>query len=123
MALTDTSAFAERFVTQLSGGERQRVIFARALAQDSPLLILDEATSSVDAYTEMLIQKALEELLKNRTSFVIAHRLSTIVNADKLLVVDDGRIVEIGTHEELLARGGLYKKLYDMQFLSESASE
>jgi len=98
------------------------VSFGRALLADPRILILDEATSSVDAYTEMLIQKALEELLKNRTSFVIAHRLSTIVNADKLLVIDDGRIVETGTHAELLAQGGLYQKLYDMQFLSEPVS-
>ena len=76
----------------------------------------------MDAYTEMLIQKALEKLLKNRTSFVIAHRLSTIINADKLLVIDDGKIVETGTHEELLTQGGLYQKLYNMQFLSETAS-
>jgi ATP-binding cassette subfamily B protein len=108
--------------TMLSVGQRQLVSFARALLADPRILILDEATSSVDAYTEMLIQKALEELLKNRTSFVIAHRLSTIVNADKLLVIDDGRIVETGTHAELLAQGGLYQKLYDMQFLSEPVS-
>jgi ATP-binding cassette subfamily B multidrug efflux pump len=108
--------------TNLSVGQRQLVSFARALLADPRILILDEATSSVDAYTEMLIQKALEELLKNRTSFVIAHRLSTIVNADKLLVIDGGRIVETGTHAELLAQGGLYQKLYDMQFLSESVS-
>jgi ABC-type multidrug transport system fused ATPase/permease subunit len=108
--------------TNLSVGQRQLISFARALLADPRILILDEATSSVDAYTEMLIQKALEELLKNRTSFVIAHRLSTIVNADKLLVIDDGRIVETGTHEELLTQGGLYQKLYDMQFLSETVS-
>jgi len=108
--------------TNLSVGQRQLVSFGRALLADPRILILDEATSSVDAYTEMLIQKALEELLKNRTSFVIAHRLSTIVNADKLLVIDDGRIVETGTHAELLAQGGLYQKLYDMQFLSEPVS-
>ena len=110
--------------TKLSVGQRQLVSFARALLADPRILILDEATSSVDAYTEVLIQKALEELLKNRTSFVIAHRLSTIVNADKVLVIDGGRIVETGTHEELLALGGLYQKLYEMQFLSaEVAAE
>jgi ATP-binding cassette subfamily B protein len=108
--------------TKLSIGQRQLISFARALLADPRILILDEATSSVDAYTEMLIQKALEKLLKNRTSFVIAHRLSTIINADKLLVIDGGRIVETGTHDELLAQGGLYQKLYNMQFLSESAS-
>lgn len=128
---------AHRFISQLSAGydtdvgergsnlsvgQRQLVSFARALLADPRILILDEATSSVDAYTEMLIQKALAELLKDRTSFVIAHRLSTIVNADKLLVIDDGKIVETGTHAELLAQGGLYRKLYDMQFPAESAS-
>jgi len=97
------------------------VSFARALLADPRILILDEATSSVDAYTEMLIQKALEELLKNRTSFVIAHRLSTIINADKVLVIEDGHIVESGTHQELLEKGGLYQKLYNMQFASETA--
>ena len=107
---------------QLSVGQRQLVSFARALLADPRILILDEATSSVDAYTEMLIQRALEKLLKNRTSFVIAHRLSTIINADKLLVIDGGKIVETGTHEELLAQGGLYNNLYNMQFMSESAS-
>ncbi|MFC1714524.1 ABC transporter ATP-binding protein [Candidatus Poribacteria bacterium] len=106
----------------LSVGQRQLVSFARALLADPRILILDEATSSVDAYTEMLIQRALEELLKNRTSFVIAHRLSTIINADKLLVIDEGKIVETGTHQELLAQGGLYQKLYNMQFISEAAS-
>ncbi len=105
--------------SRLSVGQRQLVSFARALLANPRILILDEATSSVDAYTEMLIQKALEELLKNRTSFVIAHRLSTIINADKLLVVDEGRIVETGTHSELLEKGGLYHKLYNMQFAAE----
>lgn len=108
--------------TKLSVGQRQLVSFARALLADPRILILDEATSSVDAYTEMLIQRALEELLKNRTSFVIAHRLSTIINADKLLVIDNGRIVETGTHLELLAQDGLYKKLYDMQFVSQAVT-
>lgn len=105
--------------TRLSVGQRQLVSFARALLANPRILILDEATSSVDAYTEMLIQKALEKLLKNRTSFVIAHRLSTIVNADKLLVINEGKIVEIGTHSELLEKGGLYHKLYNMQFAAE----
>ncbi len=105
--------------TRLSVGQRQLVSFARALLANPRILILDEATSSVDAYTEMLIQKALEKLLKNRTSFVIAHRLSTIINADKLLVIDEGRIVETGTHAELLEKGGLYQKLYNMQFAAE----
>jgi ATP-binding cassette subfamily B multidrug efflux pump len=104
--------------TKLSVGQRQLISFARALLADPRILILDEATSSVDAYTELLIQKALEELLKNRTSFVIAHRLSTIINADKVLVIENGQIVESGTHLELLKNGGLYQKLYNMQFAS-----
>ena len=108
--------------TKLSVGQRQLVSFARALLANPKILILDEATSSVDAYTEMLIQKALEELLKDRTSFVIAHRLSTIINADKVLVIENGQIVESGTHQELLQIGGLYQKLYNMQFASVSAN-
>ncbi|MBM3212810.1 ABC transporter ATP-binding protein, partial [Candidatus Poribacteria bacterium] len=107
---------------KLSVGQRQLVSFARALLADPRILILDEATSSVDAYTEMLIQKALAKLLKGRTSFVIAHRLSTIINSDKLIVLENGRIVETGTHLKLLEYGGLYKKLYDMQFVSQSVS-
>ena len=102
--------------TNLSMGQRQLVSFARALLADPRILILDEATSSVDAYTEMLIQRALKTLLEGRTAFVIAHRLSTIVDADKLLVVDGGRIVERGTHRELLEHGEVYRKLYEMQF-------
>ncbi len=100
----------------LSIGQRQLISFARALLRDPRILILDEATSSVDAYTEVLIQRALEKLLEGRTSFIIAHRLSTVRNADKILVIDQGRIVERGTHAELLARGGLYAQLYEMQF-------
>ncbi|MEW6723721.1 MAG: ABC transporter ATP-binding protein [Bacillota bacterium] len=101
---------------KLSIGQRQLISFARALLRDPRILILDEATSSVDAYTEVLIQRALEHLLAGRTAFIIAHRLSTIRNADRILVIDDGRIVESGRHEELLATGGLYKTLYEMQF-------
>ena len=105
----------------LSAGQKQLLSFARALLADPRILILDEATSSIDTQTEMLIQKALGKLLKARTSFVIAHRLSTIVAADKIIVVDGGQIVEIGTHKELLANDGLYKRLYDMQFNYELA--
>ncbi len=100
----------------LSQGQRQLVAFARAILADPRILILDEATSSVDTRTEMLIQQALEQLLKGRTSFVIAHRLSTIRNAGQVLVIDEGRIVERGTHRELLERGGLYADLYSRQF-------
>jgi ATP-binding cassette, subfamily B, multidrug efflux pump len=100
----------------LSQGQRQLLSFARALAFDSKILILDEATSSVDSETEMLIQDALQELLKNRTALIIAHRLSTIKNADRILVIHKGEIWEQGTHAELLAQSGLYSRLYDLQY-------
>ncbi|MGI6038073.1 MAG: ABC transporter ATP-binding protein [Limnochordia bacterium] len=100
---------------RLSLGQRQLIAFARAVLVDPQILILDEATSSVDIHTEALIQGALENLLANRTSFIVAHRLSTIRNADLILVLDEGRIVEMGSHRELVARGGLYKELYGLQ--------
>lgn len=102
--------------SRLSVGQRQLLSFARALLADPRILILDEATSSVDAYTEYLIQKALEKLFEGRTSIVIAHRLSTIRNADRIYVIQDGRVAEVGNHEELMAKGGLYKSLYEKQF-------
>ncbi|MEW5733332.1 MAG: lipid A export permease/ATP-binding protein MsbA [Thermodesulfobacteriota bacterium] len=102
--------------TRLSGGERQRLCIARALIKDAPILILDEATSSLDTESERVVQKALENLMEGRTSFVIAHRLSTIRRADHILVVVNGRIVESGTHEELLQKNGEYAKLYTLQF-------
>jgi ABC-type multidrug transport system fused ATPase/permease subunit len=100
----------------LSGGQRQLISFARALLADPRILILDEATSSVDTQTERVIQAALERLLKDRTSFVIAHRLSTITRADKIVVIDKGRITEEGTHAELLQKRGQYFDLYTMAF-------
>jgi ABC-type multidrug transport system fused ATPase/permease subunit len=100
----------------LSQGQRQLLSFARALAFDPKILILDEATSSVDTQTEMAIQQALDELLKNRTALIIAHRLSTIKHADRILVIHKGEIWEEGTHDELLAHGGLYARLYDLQY-------
>ena len=108
---------------RLSVGQRQLISLARALLADPRILIMDEATSSVDAYTELIIQQALERILRNRTSIIIAHRLSTVRNADKIVVLEEGRLAESGTHDELIARGGLYKQLYEMQFKYENGEE
>ncbi len=106
--------------TRLSGGERQRLAIARALLRDPPILILDEATSALDTESERLVQEAIDRLLEGRTVFVIAHRLSTIQHATQILVMEKGRIVQRGRHDELLAAGGLYRRLYEMQFGAES---
>ena len=127
----DYLAFADEFIRKLpmgyetqigerglmlSGGQRQRISIARALLKDPEILILDEATSALDTQSERLVQKALDKLMQNRTTFVIAHRLSTIYKADQIIVLQNGRIVERGTHKALLRKSGVYRKLYNMQF-------
>ena len=108
--------------TTLSGGQRQRIAIARAILKDSPIVILDEATSALDNQSEAVVQKAMDNLMKNRTVFIIAHRLSTIKNADRIAVINEGRLVELGTHDELMnIPQGHYKHLYEMQFASSSA--
>jgi len=109
--------------SNISIGQRQLISFARALLRNPRILILDEATSSVDPYTELVIQRGLEQLLRSRTAFVIAHRLSTVRTADKIIVLDDGAVAEEGTHAELMAKGGLYHQLYLMQFRDTEAQE
>lgn len=101
---------------RLSGGQRQRLCIARAILKDAPILILDEATSALDTESEQMVQRALNNLMKNRTTFVIAHRLSTILHADRIVVLESGRVAESGTHSELIAREGVYSKLHSMQF-------
>jgi subfamily B ATP-binding cassette protein MsbA len=103
----------------MSGGQRQRIAIARALLKNSPILILDEATSALDTQSERHIQQALQELMKNRTTFVIAHRLSTVENADRIIVMARGRIVEQGSHSELIAAAGHYARLHQLQFKDE----
>jgi ATP-binding cassette subfamily B protein len=108
--------FVTEGATNLSMGQKQLIAFARVLVANPRILILDEATSSVDPYTELLIQRALWDLIENRTAFIIAHRLSTVRKADRIIVVEQGEIVEEGSHRKLIERNGLYSQLYQMQF-------
>ena len=119
-------AFSEGYATQvgprgsnLSGGQRQRIAIARAMLKDAPILLLDEATSALDSESERHVQRALNQLISGRTTFVIAHRLSTVVDADIIYVMEQGAIVEQGSHSELLARGGHYARLYALQFAEQ----
>src|SRR5262249_54094464 len=107
--------------TRLSGGEKQRIAIAREILRDPPILVLDEATSGLDSESESLIRDAMRRLMRGRTCFVIAHRLSTVKHADRIVVLDAGRIVEQGTHAALLALGGLYRELHDRQFVPDAA--
>jgi ATP-binding cassette subfamily B protein len=107
---------------RLSGGQRQRIAIARAILADRPILLLDEATSALDAASEQMVQLALERLMQNRTTLIIAHRLATVQGADRIAVMDHGRIVDIGTHAELMRVNALYANLANLQFLTESTA-
>ena len=105
----------------LSAGQRQRIAVARAVLRDAPILLLDEATSALDSESETLVQRALDAIMQGRTTLVIAHRLATVTRADRILVLDQGRLVEEGTHQSLLGNGGIYARLAELQFATDAA--
>ncbi len=105
----------------MSAGQRQRIAIARAVLRNAPILLLDEATSALDAGSETLVQKALDKVMEGRTTLVIAHRLSTVVGADRILVFDQGRLAEEGTHQTLIGKGGIYARLAELQFAPDAA--
>jgi ATP-binding cassette, subfamily B, bacterial len=105
----------------LSTGQRQRIAIARAVLRNAPILLLDEATSALDAESETLVQRALDKIMEGRTTLVIAHRLATVMRADRILVLDKGRLVEEGTHQSLVGSGGIYKRLAELQFVPDAA--
>jgi ATP-binding cassette subfamily B protein len=105
----------------LSAGQRQRIAIARAVLRDAPILLLDEATSALDSESETLVQRALDAIMQGRTTLVIAHRLATVTRADRILVLDQGRLVEEGTHQSLLGNGGIYARLAELQFATDAA--
>jgi ATP-binding cassette subfamily B protein len=130
------AAFAHDFITALplgydtmlgeggvtlSAGQRQRIAIARAVLRDAPILLLDEATSALDSESETLVQRALDAIMQGRTTLVIAHRLATVTRADRILVLDQGQLVEEGTHQSLLANGGIYARLAELQFATDAA--
>jgi ATP-binding cassette subfamily B protein len=105
----------------LSAGQRQRIAIARAVLRNAPILLLDEATSALDSESETLVQRALDKVMEGRTTLVIAHRLATVISADRILVFDHGRLVEEGTHQSLIGKGGIYKRLAELQFAPDAA--
>ena len=121
--LVGLSGLNKRSANALSGGQKQRIAIARAFLKNAPFLLLDEATSSLDSKSESRINKSLDSLMNNRTTLVIAHRLSTIINADRIVILHNGRVADIGTHKNLIKKSGIYKDLYELQFKNKNAKK